>query len=67
MLAEGSGDCFLTFNVVPCRSHTTHCSSMPTKKDIAFTNGVGKGQKGGRIRPGADRISSEKPTELLTE
>lgn len=67
LLVVEPGGCFLTFCIVPCRSYPTHCSNMPAKKDVASTNAIGKGIKGGRAVASFGCSSLEKPTEFLTE
>ena len=67
LLAVGSGSCFLTFGIVPCRSNSAHCSKMPAKKDIASTSAASKCRKGGRAGASSESPSSEKPTKFLNE
>lgn len=67
MLAEESSNSFLIFDIVPCRSHATHCSSMSARGDIASTSTAGKGQKGGRIEVGVSCTCPKKPIELLSK
>ena len=52
---------------MPRKSHATHCFIMSIRVDVTSTSVVGKDKKGGRIRVGADRTCSKKPTELLTK
>lgn len=65
--AVGSGDCFLTVGIVPCRFNSARRSKMPAKWDTASSNGVEQGGKNGRTTPSFVCPYSGKPIELLNK
>lgn len=67
LLVVGSGGYSLTFDVVPCKSYSTHCSNMPVKKDATSTSVAWKGKNGGRVGASSVYSNSKKPTEILFE
>lgn len=67
LLVVGSCGYSLTFNVVPCKSYSTHCSNMSAKKNATSTSVVGKGKNGGQVGASSVYSNSKKPTKLLFE
>lgn len=67
LLVVGSGGYSLTFDAVPCKSYSTHCSNMPAKKNATSTSAAGNGKNGGRVGASSVCSNSKKPTKLLFE
>lgn len=66
-LAVGSGSCFLTVDIVPCRFDSAHHFNMLVKKDIAASSAAGQDGKGGRTGVSSGRPNPGKLTELFNE
>lgn len=66
-LAVGSGSCFLTVGIVPCRFNSAHHFNMLVKKDIATSSATGQDGKGGRTGVSSGRPNPGKLTELFNE
>lgn len=65
--AVGSGDCFLTVGIVPCKFNSARRSKMPAKWDTSSSNAVEQGGKSGRTAPSSVCPYPGKPIELLNE
>ena len=63
----GSGDCFLTVGIMPCRFDSARRFRMPAKRDTASSSVAGLGGKSGRIVVNLGRPYPRKPTEFLNE